>query len=74
MVTWSEGECQLLEEMQNRSFPKSVVTTVIWATREAPDSAYAVTEVMERIKSGATPKEITRFVQPILRDFLTADK
>lgn len=74
MVTCSEGERQLLEEMQNRNFPKSVIVTVVWATRKAPDSTQAVTEVMERIKSGATPKEMTRFVQPILRDSLTADK
>ncbi len=64
---WNAAEKKIINKMDALNFPESVKTTVIWATREAPDSAAALTEVDVLLDKKPTGKEMTRAVQPMLK-------
>lgn len=63
----NKAEKRVLNAMERRGFPGSVRTTVIWATRRAEDSKAALAEVEKKLASGATAKEMVKFVQPMFQ-------
>ena len=60
-------EKRILTAMDEKGFPESVQTTVLWATRKAPDSAEAAREVEALLREQPTGKEMTRAVQKYIR-------
>lgn len=67
MEARNRAEERILAAMDEMAFPESVQTTVLWATRKAPDSAAAVREVEALLKQQPTGKEMTRAVQKYIR-------
>lgn len=67
MEAWNAVEARMLEQMEELSFPGSVKTTVIWALRKAENRAEAESEIEALLEQKATPKELVKAVQPMLR-------
>ena len=63
MNLWNKTEERILKKMEGLGFPGSVKTTVIWATREAENSAEALKEVEALLDEKPTGREMTRAVQ-----------
>ena len=60
MKVWNEEEEQILQKMEAKSFPASVTTTVIWATREATNPEDARAEVEALLDKQATAREMVK--------------
>lgn len=58
------AERRVLQKMEQRDFPGSVKMTVIGAIWDEPEQAGELESLLD---GGATPKEMVKAVQPIIR-------
>jgi signal recognition particle GTPase len=57
----------LIDAMEKRNFPISVIETAIGAIEDSPNQEETLKEIMEMIPTAQTPKEIVKMLQPIIK-------
>ncbi|MBQ9429420.1 MAG: hypothetical protein IJU41_07760 [Clostridia bacterium] len=68
METMSETEVRVLQKMEARNFPDSVITTVVIAIQESKRAKEAAEEMEALLDKQATPREMVKAIQPIIRE------
>ena len=61
----NETERRILKKMEKMGFPGSVKTTVFVTVQIAPESAMELEALLD---NGATPREMAKAVQPIIKE------
>ncbi len=57
----------LIDAMEKRTFPISVIETAIGAIEDSPNQEETLKEIMEMIPAAQTPKEMVKMLQPIIK-------
>ena len=58
---------RLVDTMEKRSFPISVIETAIGAIENSPNQEETLREIMDIIPAAQTPKEMVKLLQPIIK-------